>query len=611
MVILGISAYYHDSAAAIIKNGDIIAAAQEERFTRKKQDASLPVNAINYCLYEADVELEEVDYVVYYENPTLKLDRWLATALARYENNPDYQVEKLIRSISQKLQAPYELRKFFGKIGKNDCLYTVPHHYSHASSAFYPSPFKSAAVMVLDGVGEWSTTTVGIGRENKLEILKSIDFPHSLGLLYSAFTYFCGFKVNSGEYKLMGLAPYGEPVYVNKIKDNIIDIKDDGSYSLNMSYFGYLDSDIMTNEKFHSLFDIEPRKPESKLTKKYMDIAASIQQVTEEIVLKIAKNLAKETGEENLVMAGGVALNCKANGKLLLKKYFKNIWIQPASGDAGGSLGAALAYYYGKLSKERIVNKEQDAQKGSYLGPSFSNEEIEEYLKAKNIPYKKFTKTECNELVAKYMSEGKVIGYFNGRMEYGPRALGGRSILGDPRDPQMQTRMNLKIKFRESFRPFAPAVLEEKVSEYFEIDSKSPYMLLVAQVKKERCKSVDESMLKNNKYDMIAFLNQQRSDIPAVTHIDCSARIQTVSKLTNPNFYEVLTKFEEITGCAVCVNTSFNVRGEPIVCTPEDAYRCFMRTDMDVLVLENCILLKEEQPEYNEEKDWRDEYELD
>jgi len=610
-MILGISAYYHDSSASLIKDGKILAAVQEERFSRKKNDSNLPINSINYCLYIANTNLSEIDAVVYYENPVMKLDRWLSTAIGRNHISKSYQNEKIIKNLSQKMNILYELRKEFGQIGKEDKLYTVPHHYSHASSAFFPCPFDNAAVMILDGVGEWTTTTLGRGNGKNLEINKCISFPNSLGLLYSAFTSYCGFKVNSGEYKLMGLAPYGKPIYTDIIKKNIITILEDGSYSLNMNYFSYMDSNIMTNEKFSRLFNMPPRKPESKLTKQYMDVAASIQKITEEVILKLAKNLAKETGEKNLVMAGGVALNCSANGKLLVKKYFDNIWIQPASGDAGGSLGAALAYYYGKISTTREISHDLDSQFGSYLGPNYTNEEIKEYLQIEKIPFKELAENDCLKEVAKLMAQGNIIGFFNGRMEYGPRSLGARSILGDSRDPEMQTRMNLKIKFRESFRPFAPAVLEEKVEEYFSIDSKSPYMLQVAPVKTSRCNTVDESILEKNSYDMLEYLNQKRSDIPAVTHIDYSARIQTVSKKTNPKFHKLLTEFEKLTGYAVCVNTSFNVRGEPIVCTPEDAYKCFMRTDMDVLVLENCILLKKEQPKFNDNKEWENEYELD
>ena len=611
MFILGISAYYHDSAASIIKDGKIIAAVQEERFTRNKQDSNLPIHAIQYCLHIANIDFKEVHFIVYYENPIINLDRWLITAIGRNRISRNYQNEKIIKNFSQKMNILHELREEFEIIGKEDKLYTVPHHFSHASSAFFPSPFKSAAVMILDGVGEWSTTTLGIGNGKNLEINKCINFPNSLGLLYSAFTSYCGFKVNSGEYKLMGLAPYGKPIYIDIIKENIITILEDGSYSVNMDYFSYMDSDIMTNKKFNELFNMLPRKPESRLTKEYMDVAASIQNITEEIVLKIAKNLAKETGEKNLVMAGGVALNCSANGKLLIEKYFDNIWIQPAAGDAGGSLGAALAYYYGKVATTREVNHELDSQCGSYLGPDYTNDEIKEYLQVENIPFKELNEDNCINEVAKLMSQGNIIGFFNGRMEYGPRSLGARSILGDPRDPKMQTRMNLKIKFRESFRPFAPAVLEERVSKYFSIDSKSPYMLQVAPVKQNLCNTVDETILEKNSYDMLNYLNQQRSDIPAITHVDYSARIQTVNKRTNPKFHKLLLEFEKLTGCAVCVNTSFNVRGEPIVCTPEDAYRCFMRTDIDVLVLENCILLKEDQPKVNNNEEWKNEYELD
>jgi len=611
MIILGISCYYHDSAAAIIENGKIIAAAQEERFTRKKQDNSFPINSIYYCLFEMQISIEEVDAVVYYESPILKLDRWISTAIARKNISKQHQENQLIKNLSQKLNLTKEFRENFEKIGKQDKLHFVQHHYSHAASAFFPSPFKKAAVLILDGVGEWATTSIGIGSNNNLKLIEAIDFPNSLGLVYSAFTTFCGFKVNSGEYKLMGLAPYGEPKYVDTIKEKIISIKEDGSFSLNMNYFSFMDSDIMTNQKFEELFNTKAREQEAPLNQIYMDIASSIQLITEEIIIKLAKYAKKLIGEENLVLAGGVALNCCANGKLLSENIFKNIWIQPASGDAGGSLGAALAYYYSKTKEQRVINSNLDSQEGSYLGPSYSKEEIKQYLDQKEIPFKEYKKNETAIEIASLLSNGKVIALFNGRMEYGPRALGSRSIIGDPRDPKMQTHMNLKIKFRESFRPFAPAVLEEDLEKYFDLNVRTPYMLQVAKVKENRCNYVDKKLLKKEKFNMLNYLNQLRSDIPAITHVDYSARIQSVNKSTNEYFYSILNEFKKLTGYSVCINTSFNVRGEPIVCTPEDAFKCFMRTDIDVLVIENFILLKNEQKEYLEENDWRDEYELD
>ena len=596
MYILGISAYYHDSAAVIIKNDEIIAAVQEERFSRKKNDSSIPINAINYCLFEANVIMENLDVVVYYENPVMKLDRWLATlTIDDVSNNKKYKYNKFINDISKKMHLIDELREYYGKIGKKYIIYTVPHHYSHAASAFFPSPFREAAVLIVDGVGEWSTTTLWSGNENKLKMYKELKFPNSLGLLYSAFTYFCGFKVNSGEYKLMGLAPYGKEVYVDVIKNNLINICDDGSFSINLKYFNYLDSEIMINTDFINLFGIYPRKPESELTEEYMNIAASIQKVTEEIIIKLAKKLSKNINSKNLVMAGGVALNCSANGKLLLKKYFSNIWIQPASGDAGGALGAALGYYYQRVAGKRKLNDKYDFMSGSYLGPKYTNNEIINYLKFNNILFHEYSSKDCIKEVVKLMSEGNIIGYFNGRMEYGPRSLGARSILADPRSVNMQEKINRRIKFRESFRPFAPAVLEEDACKYFNINMKSPYMLFTVEILNSRKSNIVFETIEKAGGDLLNYLHQSRSDIPSVTHVDYTSRVQTVSKETNPYFYEILNQFKILTGYSLCINTSFNVRGEPIVCTPEDAYRCFMKTDMDILVLENFILYKNQQ----------------
>ena len=610
MIVLGISAYYHDSSAAIINDGVIVAAVQEERFTRVKQTADLPIYSISYCLEEAGIEMSELDAVVFYENPVLKFDRSLSLGLGRYHISKDYQNKLFSKYILQKLAIPQELREVFGQIGKNDLLYTVPHHYSHAASAFYPSPFEESAILILDGVGEWSTTSIGVGKGKKLELTHSIDFPNSLGLLYSAFTYYCGFKVNSGEYKLMGLAPYGEAKYVKLIKDNIVEIFEDGSFSLNLEYFDFLDKEIIASSKFDLLFKIKARKSETKIEIKYIDIAASIQDVVEEIIIKLAKNLAKNTKQKNLVMAGGVALNCSANGKLLLEEIFENIWIQPASGDAGGSLGSALSYYYAQSKTPRKVENTNDSQKSSLLGPEYDSETIQEYLRFSNLPF--HLCEDYNLLIdkiARYIDDGKIIGHFSGRMEYGPRALGSRSIIGDARDIKMQNQMNLKIKYRESFRPFAPAVLEEEAKNYFDLNSKSPYMLIVANVKTD--KLINNTTKITDPKNILDQINEPRSIIPAVTHIDNSARVQTVSKDQNRRFYDILHRFNELTGCPICINTSFNVRGEPIVCTPEDAYRCFMRTEIDILILENCILIKEEQPIRNKDDNWKDEYELD
>lgn len=604
MYILGISAYYHDSAACIIKDGEIIAAAQEERFTRKKHDHRFPINAINFCISYAGIKVNELSYVAFYDKPFLKFERLLETYLKFAPKGLKSFLKAMPLWIKEKLWIKELIKKELGYDGK---IIFPEHHESHAASAFFPSPFKEAAILTLDGVGEWTTTSYGIGIDNKIKILADIKFPHSLGLLYSAFTYYTGFKVNSGEYKVMGLAPYGEPKYVKLIFDHLIDLKEDGSFKLNMDYFDYCTGLTMTNDKFHKLFGGKPRKPESKLTQREMDLAASIQVVTEEIILRIARHIKKETSMKYLCLAGGVALNCVANGKILKEKIFDDIWIQPAAGDAGGALGAALFTWYQYLDNTRVVDN-RDKQKGSYLGPQFENGYIEEFLNKNKIPYKKLNDDEIPEIAANLLAQGNVIGWFQGRMEFGPRALGARSILGDARLPDMQKKMNLKIKFRESFRPFAPSVIEEKVSEYFELDRPSPYMLLVANVKEERRKIMTEEQKKLFGIDK---LNVVRSDIPAVTHIDYSARIQTVNKDDHPLYYNLLKEFEKLTGYSVIVNTSFNVRGEPIVCKPEEAYICFMRTDMDYLIMSNYLLDKKEQKPLSDDIDWKKQFELD
>lgn len=613
MIVLGISALYHDSAAALIKDGEIIAAVQEERFSRKKHDLNMPEKAIQYCLEEANITAQEVDYVVYYDNPLLTMERFLKNVLA-LGSDSRVLLEKSAESMfGSKMWIHKKLRAIMGRLGIENKLLVSNHHISHAASAFYPSPFEEAAFITFDGVGEWATTTIGYGKGNKIKILKEIDYPHSLGLLYSAFTYFCGFKVNSGDYKLMGLAPYGEPIYYELIKEKIIDIKEDGSYHLNLEYFDFYRNDVMTNNAFAELFGGPKREQESEITKREMDMAASVQKVVEEIVIKTARYAKEQTGMCNLVMAGGVALNCVANGKLLEEKIFDNIWIQPAAGDAGGALGAALYTYYQKANVDRSVT-EKDSQKGSYLGPEFSDEEIRKYLDENNYVYHCYTAEEKNQVVAQLLSQEKIIGLCNGRMEFGPRALGNRSIIGDARSIKMQSQMNLKIKYRESFRPFAPSVLEEDADEYFELRGKdSPYMLLCASVKKDRQLPFDmKSFYRNDgKMDLLPIVNMARSDIPAVTHVDYSARVQTVNKERNPEYYGIIQEFKKLTRFGVIVNTSFNVRGEPIVCTPKDAYECFMRTEMDALVFGNIVLLKEEQPIFQEEVDWREKYALD
>ena len=614
--IIGISCFYHDSAAALIRNGHIINAVQEERFTRKKHDSRFPSNAIKYLLEKNKLDLRDIQHIIYYEKPLLTFERLLETYLGSAPRGIRSFIAAMQVWLKEKLFLKFEIKKQFNNIQKDFLLsedFEIPnllfaeHHQSHAAAAFYPSPFDEAVILCMDGVGEWATTSAWIGSKNTIKPLWEISFPHSIGLLYSAFTYYCGFKVNSGEYKLMGLAPYGKPKYVEKIKKYLIDIKDDGTFRLDMSFFKYHRGFRMTNRKFHTLFGRNPRKSETELTQFHMDLAASIQLVTEEIVIKIAKNLRKETGLKNICLSGGVALNCVANGKLLKEKVFDEIWVQPASGDAGSALGSALLVWYEYLGMDRQVNSD-DSMHGTYLGCEFSNEEIISYLNKINAPFETFTDKILFEKLAEILEEGKVIGWFNGAMEFGPRALGGRSIIGDPRNQKMQSLMNLKIKYRESFRPFAPSVLEEDVANQFELDRKSPYMLFVASVKKELCKEMSED--EKNLFG-IEKLNIPRSSIPAITHVDYSARVQTVNKATNPRYYNLISAFKRRTGCPTIVNTSFNVRGEPIVCTPQDAYRCFMRTEMDVLVLQNQILFKSNQTKEEKDESWREEFELD
>ncbi len=612
ITILGISAYYHDSAASLIQDGKIIAAAQEERFTRKKHDPSFPNKAIEYCLNEARIAFSEIDYIVFYDKPFLKFERLLETYLTFAPKGFFSFIQAMPIWLKEKLLLKPLLKKSLSQLSgikeKNlPPLLFTEHHQAHAASAFFPSPFERAAVLCLDGVGEWATSSLWLGMGNKLIPQWEIDFPHSLGLLYSAFTYYTGFKVNSGEYKLMGLAPYGEPKYVQTIYDNLIDLKADGTFRLNMAYFNYPAGLTMTNHRFNKLFGGPPRKPESKITQREMDIASSIQVVTQEIVLRLATTAKAELDVEYLCLAGGVALNCVANGKLKKKGLFKDIWIQPAAGDAGGALGAGLCVWHQYLGKSRQVNPE-DSMQGSYLGPQFSAGQIKAYLDSIDANYTLVEDQELIAQVAKLLSREKVIGWFQGRMEFGPRALGARSIIGDPRSTKMQSTMNLKIKYRESFRPFAPVVKADKVSEWFDFSGKSPYMLMVADVAKSHLIEMtpDETTLFG-----IEKLNIPRSTLPAITHVDYSARIQTVHQETNPRFYQLLDAFEQLTGCPVLINTSFNVRGEPIVCTMIDAYRCFMRTEMDYLILDNFILAKEQQPAWQETNNWQKEFALD
>lgn len=615
MYVLGISALYHDSAACLIKDGEIIAAAQEERFTRIKHDSSIPVEAIKYCICEGKISAEEIDVVVYYDQPILTLDRFIENLVA-IQDEADSLIEfSFDKMFSEKLWVHKLIEEAVGSLGKYGKLLTVKHHISHAASAFYPSPYDDAIILTIDGVGEWTTTAVGIGHGNKIKLLEEIKYPHSLGLLYSAFTYYCGFKVNSGDYKFMGLAPYGEPIYYEAIKEKIIDIKEDGSYRLNLEYFDYYKGKTMINEnKFIDIFGGPRREPESLITEREMNIAASVQKITEEIIILMATHAKRKYGHkiDNLVIAGGVGLNCVANGRLQKAGIFNNIWIQPAAGDAGGALGAALYVYYEKYSNKRKINN-IDSQKGSLLGPCFKRDEIKRWLDEKGYPYCEYYSTkECTKEIAKLLSEENIVGLFRGRMEYGPRALGNRSIIADCRSEYMQSRINMKIKYRESFRPFAPIVLDERMQDYFDLNSDSPYMLKVGKIKEEKRIEFSLKNLKR-KYnnDMTKIVSKARSDIPAVTHVDYSARIQTVDKYRNIELYNLLKEYEKMTGCGVLVNTSFNVRGEPIVCTPNDAYRCFMRTDMDILVLEDFILYKNNQPQYNDDTNWREQYELD
>jgi len=605
MYILGISAYYHDSAACLIKDGEIIAAAQEERFTRKKHDYRFPKNAVEFCLSYAGINITDINYVSFYDKPFLKFERLLETYLSYAPVGIKSFIKAMPLWIKQKLWMKELIKNETGYEGE---VLFPEHHESHAASAFFASPFERAAFLTIDGVGEWTTTSFGVGENNRVSIYADVKFPHSIGMLYSAFTYYTGFRVNSGEYKVMGLAPYGEPKYVDTILNEIIDLKEDGSFKMNMKYFNYCAGLTMTNSKFHKLFGGPPRKPEDKMTQRHMDLARSVQDVTEEVMIRIAQHIKKETGEKYLCLAGGVALNCVANGKILRENIFDNIWIQPAAGDAGGALGAALHTWYQYLDNPRKADNKIDFQKGSYLGPEFSNEFIEDYLTKNQIPFSKVGDNELFSKVADILAKEKVVGWFQGRMEFGPRALGSRSIIGDARSKKMQSVMNLKIKFRESFRPFAPSVLEEKISDYFEIDRPSPYMLLVAEVKKERQK---ELTAEEKNYFGIEKLNTIRSDVPAITHVDYSARIQSVNKETNPKYHRLISEFDKRHGCSVIVNTSFNVRGEPIVCRPEEAYTCFMRTKMDYLVLGNYIINKSEQQIIKDDIDWKTEFEPD
>jgi carbamoyltransferase len=604
MNILGISAFYHDSAACLVRDGEIIAAAQEERFTRKKHDPAFPHNAVEFCLKKGGIQVSDLDYVGFYDKPFIKFERILETYLGIAPKGIKQYLSAIPIWLKDKLWTRGNIRK---NLGYGGTVLFSEHHESHAASAFFPSPFQEAAILTMDGVGEWATSSLALGKDNKIELLQELHFPHSLGLLYSAFTYYLGFKVNSGEYKVMGLAPYGEPKYCDLIRKHLIDLKDDGSFRMNMDYFDYLGGMTMTNDKFAAVFDHPTRKSESQLGQKEMDIAASLQEVTEEIMLKMARHIRQRSGMKNLCLAGGVALNCVGNGKILKEKIFDNIWIQPAAGDAGGALGVALCIWHQVLGNERKTNG-KDSMKGSYLGPQFNESEIKSYLDSQEIPYRHLNETDLSKTVANDLKADKVVGWFQGAMEFGPRSLGGRSILGDPRNPKMQSTMNLKIKYRESFRPFAPSVLAEKVGEWFEMDSESPYMLMVAGVREDKRIPITDEQKKLFGIDL---LNIPRSQIPAITHVDYSARIQTVHKDTNKRYHDLISEFEKATQCAVLINTSFNVRGEPIVCTPEQAYRCFMRTEMDTLVLENFVLYKKDQKPLQYDDDWKEEFELD
>ena len=604
MNLLGISAFYHDSAACFVRDGDIVAAAQEERFSRKKHDPRFPSNAAFYCLKEAGVDINGVDYVVFYDKPFVKFERLLMTYLAIAPRGLRSFISQMPPWLKERIFMRATIRRELGYSGK---VLFASHHQSHAAAAFFPSPFEKSAFITLDGVGEWATSTYGVGDRNRVQILKQINFPHSLGLLYSAFTYFTGFKVNSGEYKLMGLAPYGEPTFAPAILRELIDIKDDGSFRLNMDYFDYCAGLKMTNDKFAMLFGGPPRKPETKITQREMDLARSIQMVTEEVILRMARHVYRETGMENLCLAGGVALNCVANGRVLREGPFQDIWIQPSAGDAGNALGCALFAWHQLLGNERVPSARR--QKATYLGPSFQDETIQSYLDLEKIPYSRFESAEqlCDG-VSDLIIGGKVVGWFQGRMEFGPRALGARSILGDARSREMQSVLNLKIKFRESFRPFAPTVLSEHIGEYFELDRQSPYMLLVAPVQKRRLCEPDPAHDDAKGFEK---LKVARSEVPAVTHVDNSARIQSVDKQDNPLYHRLIERFYEKTGCPVIINTSFNVRGEPIVCTPQEAFTCFMRTHMDYLAMGSFLLDKKQQEVWTDDQQWMQEFELD
>ncbi|MDZ7695485.1 MAG: carbamoyltransferase [Deltaproteobacteria bacterium] len=602
--ILGISCFYHDSAACLLRDGAILAAVQEERFSRKKHDPRFPVNAINYCLEAGGISVHDLDYTVFYDKPILTFDRLLLSYLTVAPKGLRSWLEAMPLWLGRKLHVPKVVKNEIGYEG--EVLFTE-HHEAHAAAAFYPSPFDQAAILTVDGVGEWATASYGSGDSNEIALIKELHFPDSLGLLYSAFTYFTGFKVNSGEYKLMGLAPYGEPRFKDLILSELLDVKPDGSVRMNMTYFDFLGGLKMTNKRFSNLFGGPPRKPETEITQREMDIAASIQSVTEDVMLKMAQHVYDETGRENLCLAGGVSLNCVSNGRILREGPFKDIWIQPAAGDAGGAMGAALSVWYRYLENPRPHSRGEDRQRGSYLGPCFTNDAVRAYLEEHKYPHHPLSPENRAEVIAREISNGKIVGYMQGSMEFGPRALGARSILGDPRRSDTQTVMNLKIKYRESFRPFAPSVLEERASEFFDLDRPSPYMLLVAGVNPEKRHPQPDA----DGMGMMDRLKVKRSHIPAVTHLDYSARIQTVNGRHKPDYHAVLSEFHKLTGCPVLVNTSFNVRGEPIICTPEDAYRCFMRTEMDILVIEDCMLFKDEQPQWKEEGDWQNEFEPD
>jgi carbamoyltransferase len=606
VTILGVSAYYHDSAAALLRDGKIIAAASEERFTRRKGDPSFPAHAVAYCLQEGGIKANELTAVGFYDKPVRKFARIVESYLGVAPRGFRQFLMAGPLWIKEKLWMDGDLRKQLGGY-EGDLLYAA-HHESHAASAFFPSPFSEAAILTMDGVGEWATASYGVGRGADIQLLKEMHWPDSLGLLYSAFTYYTGFKVNSGEYKVMGLAPYGEPKYVQLIYDRLMDLREDGSFRLNQEYFGYLDGLTMTNEAFDELFGGPPRKPESKLTQKEMDLARSVQEVCEEVMMRMARTVHRVTGLENLCLAGGVALNCVGNGRLLREGPFKRVWIQPAAGDAGGALGVAQLIWHRRFQGPRAPQNGRDDMQGAYLGPQFTDDEIETFLNEAGAVYHKLDRACLLETTARLLADEKVVGWFNGRMEFGPRALGARSILGDPRSPRMQAQMNLKIKFREGFRPFAPSVLRERVAEYFELNTDSPYMLLVAPVKRERQIAMGDDQRRLWGIDQ---LNVVRSDIPAVTHVDYSARVQTVSRDVNPDYYDLIHEFDRLTGCPVVVNTSFNVRGEPIVCTPKDAHTCFMRTHLDALVLGSYLLYKEEQSDWHEAGDWRWQFNLD